>query len=182
MKLTPKQRGLAASNIKFAYHQAHFWKQRLPQYDWDEVFSACQFGLVKAARSFDDTRGLKFTTLCTESIKNEVLRMLRAQRTKKRKGTPLYLYEIMPGSDEITYLDTLSTEDTYPLENSSYLKELFGVLTDTEQEVVRMYFYNEIKQEDIANVYGFSQTHISRIIQRSIDKMRKCGERLEQIY
>jgi RNA polymerase sporulation-specific sigma factor len=182
MKLTTKQRELAANNIKFAYHQAHYWVQRLPQYDWDEIFSLCQLGLVKAARSFDESRGLKFTTLCTESIKNEVLRMLRTQRTKKRKGTPLYLYEMLPGSEEIMYVDTLSVEDTYTLENKSYLKELFGVLTDTERDVLKMYYYDEIKQEDIANVYGFSQTHISRIIQRSIDKMRKCGERLEQIY
>ena len=41
-----------------------------------------------------------------------------------------------------------------------------------EQEIVRLRFYEELSQSEIAERVGISQMHVSRLLRRSFEQMR----------
>jgi RNA polymerase sigma factor (sigma-70 family) len=55
-----------------------------PHEDEDDVFGNAQYGLVKACRDFDETRGLQFSTIATKYIRIEIQKHYRVKHAKKR--------------------------------------------------------------------------------------------------
>ena len=47
------------------------------------------------------------------------------------------------------------------------------MLTKREQEILRMRFEDGLTQTQIAEQVGISQMHVSRLIRRSLERMRK---------
>ena len=45
-------------------------------------------------------------------------------------------------------------------------------LPEREQEIVRLRFYEELSQSEIADRVGISQMHVSRLLRRSFEQMR----------
>ncbi len=62
-----------------------------------------------------------------------------------------------------------SYEDT---ENSHIIEELMRQLPEREREIVRLRFYDELSQIEIAEKVGVSQMHVSRLLKRSFEQMR----------
>lgn len=52
------------------------------------------------------------------------------------------------------------------------LRQVFTMLSDTEQSLVTMRFFREMRQADVARAMGVSQAHISRMERRVLAKMR----------
>jgi RNA polymerase sigma-B factor len=58
-------------------------------------------------------------------------------------------------------------------ENRSVVEQLLATLPDREREIVRLRFYEEMSQVDIAEVVGVSQMHVSRLLRRSFEQLRE---------
>lgn len=52
------------------------------------------------------------------------------------------------------------------------VEQLLRRLPQREQEIVRLRFYEELSQSEIADRIGISQMHVSRLLRRSFDQMR----------
>jgi RNA polymerase sigma-B factor len=50
--------------------------------------------------------------------------------------------------------------------------DLLARLPEREQEIVRLRFYEEMSQSEIAEIVGVSQMHVSRLLRRSFEEMR----------
>jgi RNA polymerase sigma-B factor len=57
--------------------------------------------------------------------------------------------------------------------DSSIVGELINRLPTREREIVRLRFYEELTQGEIAERMGMSQMHISRLLRRSFEQMRR---------
>jgi RNA polymerase sigma-B factor len=80
------------------------------------------------------------------------------------------------GGDSL--LDTLGDEpkeDTYL--NQISLSQAIQTLTDREQDIVRLRFYNGLSQREIADATGLSQMHISRLLTGILKKLKKHIDR-----
>ena len=53
------------------------------------------------------------------------------------------------------------------------LEDLVGALPEREQEIVRLRFYEELSQSEIAARLGISQMHVSRLLRHSFALMRE---------
>ena len=51
-----------------------------------------------------------------------------------------------------------------------------ATLPEREQEIVRLRFYEELSQSEIAERVGISQMHVSRLLRRSFEQMRQQAE------
>ena len=51
-------------------------------------------------------------------------------------------------------------------------RDLLGPLPPREREIVRLRFYEELSQSEIAERIGISQMHVSRLLRRSFEQMR----------
>jgi RNA polymerase sigma-B factor len=57
--------------------------------------------------------------------------------------------------------------------DTSVVDELIGRLPEREGEIVRLRFYDELTQGEIADRMGMSQMHVSRLLRRSFEQMRR---------
>ncbi len=57
------------------------------------------------------------------------------------------------------------------------VEELLGRLPPREQDIVRLRFYEELSQSEIAERVGISQMHVSRLLRRSFEQMRQQAGR-----
>lgn len=58
------------------------------------------------------------------------------------------------------------------VENEAVVEELIDTLPEREREIVRLRFYGELSQSDIAERVGVSQMHVSRLLRRSFEMLR----------
>ena len=56
--------------------------------------------------------------------------------------------------------------------NKMEVNSLLEVLDEKEKKIILYRYYKEMKQSDIANIFGTSQVQISRIEKRALEKMR----------
>ena len=80
-------------------------------------------------------------------------------------------------NSEITLGETLGAEDDrYELvEEDTCVAEALKSLTDREREILRLRFYEEMTQSEIAKRVGVSQMQVSRILRRSLDRLREIA-------
>ncbi len=60
------------------------------------------------------------------------------------------------------------------VENESVVEQLIATLPEREREIVRLRFYEEMSQVDIAEVVGVSQMHVSRLLKRAFADLREA--------
>jgi len=58
-------------------------------------------------------------------------------------------------------------------EDAATIERLMRVLSDREREVLRLRFAEDLTQSEIGERVGVSQMHVSRLIRRSIESLRK---------
>ncbi len=74
---------------------------------------------------------------------------------------------------------TSSTDGRFvDVENRAVVDQLLAALPEREREIVRLRFYEEMSQVDIAAVVGVSQMHVSRLLRRAFEQLREAyGDR-----
>jgi len=60
------------------------------------------------------------------------------------------------------------------VENRTVVEQLIETLPEREREIVRLRFYEEMSQVDIAAVVGVSQMHVSRLLRRAFVQLREA--------
>jgi len=88
----------------------------------------------------------------------------------------------LPGSlDAVDPVSKLQTEQVVGkpdagfawIENRTALRQCLGLLSPDDRELLRMYFLEEQTQAEIASQIGCSQMQVSRLLARSIRRLRK---------
>ena len=77
------------------------------------------------------------------------------------------LAERLPGDDV----------PTRPVEMRMLVQQLLETLQEREAEIMRLRFYEELTQSEIAARLGISQMHVSRLMRRCLDNLRATLER-----
>jgi RNA polymerase sigma-B factor len=60
--------------------------------------------------------------------------------------------------------------------DSTVVEGLLETLPPREREIVRLRFYEELSQSEIAERIGISQMHVSRLLRRSFEQMRRRAQ------
>jgi RNA polymerase sigma-B factor len=76
--------------------------------------------------------------------------------------------------EEIDPLETIGTDEhEYELsENRAVLEPGFRILDERERRILHLRFFEGLTQSQIAQQIGISQMHVSRLIRRSLEKIR----------
>ena len=87
---------------------------------------------------------------------------------------PLSLSAGPTGEDELDPMETIGTDDVEfeRTDDRTSLEPALASLPDREREILRMRFEDGLTQTQIAERVGISQMHVSRLIRRSLERMR----------
>lgn len=150
------------------------------KYDKKDLVSVGNIGLIKAINTFDISKNLKFTTYATRCIDNEILMFLRSN--KKHFNTESFNKIVREDSDghKLKLADIFSNnmdvvEDYEDKETHKIIQRIINELEYRDREIIIMYFgfcdNKRYTQHDIAERFGLSQSHVSRIINKIISKI-----------
>ena len=149
----------------------------------EDLISIGTIGLIKAVNTFKAGKNIKLATYASRCIENEILMYLRkisSQRTEVSFDEPL---NTDWDGNELLLSDILGTDDDEvyrPLEDDAdrqMLMEAISCLSERERNIIRMRFGlpggREYTQKEVADLMGISQSYISRLEKRIIDRLRK---------
>ena len=79
------------------------------------------------------------------------------------------------GEEDLDPLESIGTEELqYEVsENRAVLAPGFKVLDERERKILQLRFFDGLTQSQIAQQVGISQMHVSRLIRRSLEKIRE---------
>ena len=157
----------------------------------EDLISIGAIGLIKAVNTFRSSKNIKLATYASRCIENEILMYLRkngAQKTEVSLDEPLNTdYD----GNELLLSDILGTdadEVIRPLEDDAEAQMLMAAietLCEREKRIILMRFGfldgMEYTQKEVADMLGISQSYISRLEKRIIDRLRKEMVRQMQV-
>lgn len=180
---------LIERNLRLVAHICK--KYNIPNVDNDDLISIGTIGLIKGINTFNTNKGVRLATYASRCIENEILMHLRkTQRTRQEYSLDEVL-SIDSEGNEMILSDIISSNETLALtkmteeEDVKNLYYAIDKLTPREKEIVIMRYglYGEVPltQKEVADKLGISQSYISRLEKRIIDKMRQEIENLVKI-
>ena len=140
-------------------------------------------GLIKAVNTFRADKNTKLATYASRCIENEILMHLRKtvnQRAEVSIDEPL---NTDWDGNELLLSDILGTDPDCvirPVEDDAekaLLLSLLGKLSKREQTIITMRYglggKDEMTQKEVADSLGISQSYISRLEKKIINRLRR---------
>ena len=148
----------------------------------EDLISIGTIGLIKAVNSFNPDKNIKLATYASRCIENEILMVLRkTNRLKLEVSFDEPLNTDWDGN-ELLLSDILGTEAdlvSRDLDNSIEKEMLYnaiGHLNAREKNIVSLRYglgrEKEHTQKEVADMMGISQSYISRLEKRIIEKLK----------
>lgn len=157
----------------------------------EDLISIGTIGLIKAINTFQAGKNIKLATYASRCIENEILMHLRkisSQRSEVSFDEPL---NTDWDGNELLLSDILGTdvdEVSRPLEDDAdkqMLLESVAELSPREQQIIALRFGlpggREYTQKEVADLLGISQSYISRLEKRILERLRRDMLRRMQI-
>ncbi len=149
----------------------------------EDLISIGTIGLIKAINTFNPQKNIKLATYASRCIENEILMYLRKNNSHRVEisideplnvdwdGNELLLSDILGTDSDIVYHDIENEVD----------KQLIGIalenLSSREKNIMELRFGVKSgktrTQKEVADMLGISQSYISRLEKRIIQRMKK---------
>ena len=149
----------------------------------EDLVSIGTIGLMKAINTFNTGKNIKLATYASRCIENEILMYLRRSNRIKGEisideplnqdgdGNELLLSDILGTEPDIT---SRRIEDEV---DKVLLKAAIEKLSNREKNIMELRFGfisgNEKTQKEVADMLGISQSYISRLEKKIMNKMKK---------
>ena len=142
--------------------------------EYEDLYQIACIGLLKAIKSYDTSKNIKFNSYMYNVVKNEILMTLRNNNTMKNSNMEEVSTEAQT-TDDLTVMDTLKSdvniEDEYLIKEE--YRELYELIDKyySKNEMKRNVMYallREEKQIDVAEKYGISRAYVNKIYQEFV--------------
>ena len=149
----------------------------------EDLISIGTIGLIKAIGTYKTEKNIKLATYASRCIENEILMFLRKTANRKSEVSFDEPLNIDWDGNELLLSDVLGTEeDTVmrPIEEDverDLLTAAINTLSPREKEIITLRFglggVREQTQKEVADRLGISQSYISRLEKRIINRLKK---------
>lgn len=151
-------------------------------YDIEDLVSIGSIGLIKGIKTYKIDKNIKLATYASRCIANEILMYVRKNKNRKgeisledalnydAEGNELHLEDILGTDDNIVPDEIIDKFDKLKLgEEINNLEE-----RDKQIMIMRYGLFNtkEYTQKEVADILGISQSYISRIEKKVINKLK----------
>ncbi|MBQ4561612.1 MAG: RNA polymerase sporulation sigma factor SigE [Clostridia bacterium] len=149
----------------------------------EDLISIGSIGLIKAINTFKPDKNIKLATYASRCIENEILMYIRKSSNQRTEmsideplntdwdGNELLLSDILGEDEDIVYKNIENEEE------KRILLEAVSTLCNRDREIISRRFAlnggKEYTQKEVADQMGISQSYISRLEKRIIDKLKR---------
>lgn len=149
----------------------------------EDLISIGTIGLIKAINTFNPEKNIKLATYASRCIENEILMYLRKNNASKVEvsfdeplnvdwdGNELLLSDVLGTDNDIVNRDIDDEIEKELLQNA--IKKL----SNREKQIMQLRFGllgdEEKTQKEVADMLGISQSYISRLEKRIINRLKK---------
>lgn len=154
----------------------------------EDLVSIGTIGLIKAVNTFKTDKNIKLATYASRCIENEILMFLRKTSPLRNEvsideplnvdwdGNELLLSDILGSEADVVNKD-IELED-----EKNLLIKTINSMNERERTIMSMRFglggEREYTQKEVADILGISQSYISRLEKRIIERLRKEIEKV----
>lgn len=154
----------------------------------EDLISIGTIGLIKAVNTFCPDKNIKLATYASRCIENEILMYLRKTTPLKLEvsfdeplnvdwdGNELLLSDILGSDSDLVNKGIEEQDEIFTLH------KLVSKLQPREKMLMEMRFglsgYKEHTQKEVADVLGISQSYISRLEKRIINRLKREMEKI----
>lgn len=149
----------------------------------EDLISIGTIGLIKAIGTYRRDRNIKLATYASRCVENEILMHIRKISNQKSELSLDEPINMDYDGNELLLSDVLGTDEDMilrPLEDEvdiCLLRQAVRDLPCREREIVEMRFglagRQELTQKEVAQTLGISQSYISRLEKRIMQRLRK---------
>ena len=149
----------------------------------EDLISIGTIGLIKAIGTYRLDKKIKLATYASRCIENEILMHIRKTANQKTEVSLDEPINMDCDGNELLLSDILGTDEDMilrPLEDHvdlCVLRQALKELPDREREIVLMRFglegRKELTQKEVAQKMGISQSYISRLEKRIMQRLKK---------
>jgi len=151
----------------------------------EDLISIGTIGLIKGINTFKTDKNIKLATYASRCIENEILMYLRRNNKTKLEVSIDEPLNVDWDGNELLLSDILGTDEdviSRGLENEvekSLLKKAIEKLNKREKAIVEMRFGlnnkegEEMTQKEVADFLGISQSYISRLEKKIMNRLKK---------
>lgn len=154
----------------------------------EDLISIGTIGLIKAVNTFKIDKNIKLATYASRCIENEILMYLRRDVKRKSEVSLDEPLNVDWDGNELLLSDILGTENdvvSTRLEEEVNRKLLYHALTklsEREKQIMDMRFGlkngKEMTQKEVADAMGISQSYISRLEKKIIERLQREVQKL----
>ena len=149
----------------------------------EDLISIGTIGLIKAINTFKPDKNIKLATYASRCIENEILMFFRKIQKQKLEISLDDTLNVDADGNELILADVLSTNEPSQLDNviNNERKKMMYLelnkLSKREKEIISLRFglfgKEEMTQHEVASYLGISQSYISRLEKKIIDKLKE---------
>lgn len=148
----------------------------------EDLVSIGTIGLIKAAKTFKPDKNIKLATYASRCIENEILMFIRKSNNIRAEVSFDEPLNVDWDGNELLLSDVVSSEDdciSRQLEDYEDKKTIMAAidkLDEREREIIELRFglcgKKEYTQKEVADMLGISQSYISRLEKKIIERLR----------
>lgn len=198
---------LIESNISYAHAVAAELLARFPAHvDRQEVRAAAEYGLVQAAKAYDPSKGVAFTTFAYYRIRGAVFDLLRetVKISRFEEAANEYMIDYSEGACVPSYAEVKNVaagivasyflsvhnpsseparSDEPPLdtllrqEQQKGIREALRMLPEKNRRVLEAYYFEDLTLDEIGKRLGLSKSWVSRMHAKGLEMLRPAVER-----
>ena len=149
----------------------------------EDLISIGTLGLIKAVNTFRISKNIKLATYASRCIENEILMYLRKTNALKAEVSYFEPLNVDWDGNELLLSDVLGNEpediyrDIEEKDERTRLYKIISSLGEREKMIMTMRFGigggKEYTQKEVADELGISQSYISRLEKRIIEKIKR---------
>jgi RNA polymerase sigma-B factor len=142
----------------------------------DDLVQVGAIGLIKAVDRYDPARGRPLVAYAVPTIRGEIRRYLRDRaapvrlpRVEQSRGRVVIGLPLADERDESRMAEASELELG---ESRALLHDGMRALDSRERRILHLRYFGDLSQSGIAAELGLSQTHVSRLLRGSLEKLR----------
>lgn len=127
-----------------------------------------------AYESWEESGGTKLQTWIVSQLRRDMARYVEREKSVRQGHVDIDDFVEVDGVDEL-----IDYDEQVRLEQLTEVSRLAEVLDDRELEVIRLYYFEDLSEQEIGDIQGVSRSMIQKVHQRALKKMRDRGISLE---